>query len=184
MADLTPTPAPVVNPVSPGPTAPEPTPSPTPVVKPEDAIPYARFKEVNEQLKALREEKEARERAEKQAKEDKLKKDGEYQKLLETRDAEILRLKKVEDEYSSSQKQIREQALAKITDEKMKEIAADLSTPKLLSFVETINNAQPGPGQPKGKPTNADPKGFAPLPNETAYSYGERMKKEMASRAK
>jgi hypothetical protein len=179
MPDPTPTPPAVAPSPAPGPAAPEPTPPSTPVVKTEDAIPYPRFKEVNDQLKALKEEKEAREIAEKKAKDEKLKQDGEYQKLLEEREKEIERLKKIEGEFTSTQKSIRESALAKITDEKMREIAADLTTPKLLEFVEKLN-AQPGGGgvHGKGKPTDKKADGLNPLPGETAYQYGERMKRE------
>lgn len=149
---------------------------PTPVVKVEDAIPYARFKEVNDELKTLRDEKATREGAETKAKEDKMKKDGEFKTLLDQRDLEIERLKKVEIDFTSTQNIIRNAALAKLTDDRMREIAAELSTPRLLEFVESYSGKIAPPGSPKGAPIDLKASGLQPLPNESPQAYSERMR--------
>lgn len=149
---------------------------PTPVVKVEDAIPYARFKEVNDELKTLRDEKATREGAETKAKEDKLKKDGEFKTLLDQKDIEIDRLRKFEVEYKATDDIIRNAALAKLTDDKMRVMASRSKTAELLEFVESYSGKIAPPGSPKGAPIDLKASGLQPLPNESPQAYSERMR--------
>jgi hypothetical protein len=61
--------------------------------KHEEAIPYSRFKEVNDELKALRDEKTANEKKAKDAEVEALKKRGEWETLAKSREAELVTAK-------------------------------------------------------------------------------------------
>jgi hypothetical protein len=150
-------------------------PVPSPDVKP-DQIPYARFKEVNDELKSLKDEKTAREVAEQKTRDEKLKKEGEFKLLFEQKEAEIDRLKKVETEFNTVQKSIRDSALAKLTDDKLRDVAADLSTPKLLEFVDLFHNKTASPGSPKGAPVDSKAGSLQPNAGESPQAYAERMR--------
>jgi hypothetical protein len=58
--------------------------------KHEDAIPYSRFKEINDELKALKDEKADREKKAKAADEEALKKRGEWEALAKSKDVELV----------------------------------------------------------------------------------------------
>lgn len=73
--------------------------------KVETSIPYERFKEVNEKKKAAEEKLAAFEAAQKAQTEKKLKEDGELQKLIETKDAE---LKKIQSDFEMHKVKINE----------------------------------------------------------------------------
>lgn len=114
--------------------------------KTENAIPYARFKEVNDALKTEREAREKREADDKKSSEDKLLKNKEYEKLIEQRnlelEAERKKSKALEDKakaYEESQAKLKADALAKLPDD-MKKIGEELSVPNLLQFVDKFTN--------------------------------------------
>jgi uncharacterized protein (UPF0216 family) len=134
MADVTPTEPVVVK---------DPVPVQTDIT--EKAVPYDRFKEVNDRMKAAEEKLRAAETERAKAADDELKRKGELKTLLEQRDSQLAAIK-VENEAlaakaakaDEAEKALREQTLAKITDPELKRVAGDLPTPSLLIFADRV----------------------------------------------
>ena len=170
---------------TPGTPTPDPTPTPTPVVK-VDAIPYERFKEVNDALKALKTEKEQREEADRKAQEEKLLGEKKYEELLKQRDTENAALKKEREELSKyrqeqedKEKSRREALLKEIEDKEDRSIAEKLpSSDDIAAFTARLKGRQEARNDPKGK--TGDPKtgALSPIKGETSQQYQERMRKE------
>ena len=75
-------------------------------------------------------------------KEDKLKADGEFQKLLDEKEKELNDLKPFKERFETQDKALRESLLKKIPDT-YKEYAELLPTDKLLGFVDTVSIPDP-----------------------------------------
>ena len=119
--------------------------------KTENAIPYARFKEVNDKAKELEAKLKERDEAEKKVREKELLDQKKFEELLKTRDAELEKERAEKTQFAQKaqafeeeQTKLRENALSKIKDDKLKGIAMELSTPKLLQFVEEIESQKVG----------------------------------------
>lgn len=161
---------------TPAPPAADPKPEPSLDVK-QDSIPYPRFKEVNDKLKALEEKERERAEAEKTAKEDALIAGKKHEEVITSLRSENERLKKVETESQERDKVLRESALGKITDDKLRAIGEKLPTPELLMFADYNTEQSGSPANPKGKP--ADPKdSLAPVKGESPQAYADRMRRE------
>lgn len=138
-------------------------------------------KEIIAERQRLKEEKRQREEADKKAQEEKMLSEKKYEELLKQREAELEKertekqtLKQKAEAFEEQQKQLREQTLAKIKDGKLKDIAAELSTAKLLEFVDELNNDK-GSGFPRKASQSAeDTNPFKPKPGESWRDYQMR----------
>jgi hypothetical protein len=102
---------------------------------------------------------------------------GEHEKVIASQREELERLRKLEESYQAEQSAVRNAALAKLSDED-KEIANELSTSKLLAFVERqVKQPKVPPASSKGSPVDGPEGSVDPLPNESHMAYEARMKK-------
>lgn len=127
--------------------------------KTDNAIPYARFKEVNDKAKALQDQLDAIKLADEKKKQDELVSQKKFEELATQKEAELQKereksaaLAEKAKKADEQEKVLRDQAMAKLTDDTDKAIAAELSTPSLLRFVES-----------KEKQTHADGSKRPPL---------------------
>ena len=153
----------------------------------ENAIPYARFKEVNEKAKDLEAQLKARDDADKKAREAKLLEEKKYSELIEQRNQELVAAKQREEAlveknkvFEERQLRLREQALEKIKDEGLKQIASKLpDVDDVLAFVEKLSittKESPFGGKGGVKHDGAD-NPFVRLPGETYNQYQARVQK-------
>lgn len=105
--------------------------------------------------------------------------EGKLKEVLEKQTAELESLRKFKESKDVEEIAVRESALTKLSDED-KEIAKELSTPKLLAYVEK-QTKQPPPFNGKGKPTEA-PNPLAALPGETYQAWQRRIESAKAGR--
>jgi hypothetical protein len=103
--------------------------------------------------------------------------EGRLKEVLGTQKAELEQLRKFKEAKDAEESTLREQALAKLTDED-KRIVAELSTPNLLAFVERQTRQLKQPPAPnKGAAVDGPEGSVQPLPGETNEQYAVRMKK-------
>lgn len=133
--------------------------------------------------KIIAERQEAKERLRKidedtrKASEAKAVEEGRTKELLAEKEKELEQLRKFKESIDAEQSAIRQQALSKLTDED-REIAAELSTAKLLAFVERqTKQTKTPPASVRGASTDAAESTVAFLPGESAEAYAARMKK-------
>src|SRR3990167_7084277 len=115
MSDQPPTAPVVVNPPAPG----SPTPAPSPVSGQPvntDAVPYARFKEVNDKLRELERKEQEREETARKAQEDEQKKRGEFEQLLKDKEKELEALRGFKATRENEEKAERDKLIEKLTD--------------------------------------------------------------------
>ncbi len=115
-----------------------------------ESIPYERFKQVNDELKTLREEREKRAEADRKAEETRLAEEGRYKELLAKKDEELETVKPFKEKWETYQQTRREALIEKIPEEKRKFAdAMDLLT--LEDFVNEYT-PQPSPTVSKDRP--------------------------------
>ena len=176
MSDQTPTLPGVVNPPAPGVPPPAPIPAPGQPVN-TDAVPYARFKEVNDKLRELERKEQEREETARKAQEDEQKKRGEFEQLLKDKEKELEALRGFKTARETEEKAERDKLIEKLTDED-KEIGAELSMPKLRAYVEKQTKPpKTPPASARGGTTDTPELGVHPLPGETRDQYVARMEK-------
>ena len=117
--------------------------------------------------------KEIAEKEKKQA-EEKAIADGKTKEILAQKEAELADAKKKAELYEQEQKAIREQALAQITDDEVRAMGEELSTPKLLALAKKFNTERGHPFSsraPMEQPTDD----LKARPGETQRDYEIRM---------
>ena len=118
-----------------------------------------------------------REEADAKAAEAKEIEEGKLKEVLERTKAENAELLKFKQAAEEQDKQTRDSALAKLSDED-KEIAMELSTPKLLAFVEKQSTRQLDQGNGRKVDTSKDH--LKPKPGESANDYNQRVMRELS----
>jgi len=159
------------------------SPEPTPVAKTDDAIPYARFKEVNDQLKELKTWKDSREAEERSKQEQELIKSKKFDEVLAGRDAELKSAKQRLEEmtgqlstYKDEEKRQREDLLAELKDETDKQIANELSLTALRRFVERTKTEKSGsPASVKGTKATGGDNPYLKQSGESYSAYQKRV---------
>ena len=123
-------------------------PAASPDVKSENAVPYARFKEINDKLKEFEAREAKRSEDDKAAREKKLMDEKKYQELLDQKakeledvKAEATKAAEIAKKYHEQQEKIRADALAKIPDDELKALASKFSDPAdVLAFVNKLES--------------------------------------------
>jgi hypothetical protein len=137
------------------PTVVKPT-EPAQAVTPDPAIPYARFKEVNDRMKSLEAEIAKREDAERKARDKKALEEKDKDVQIESLTAKLSEHEARLKSFDEMDKKEREMLIALIKDDSDKAIAAELSTTNLRLFVEKLEGGKIGPSAQKGKVPAAD----------------------------
>ncbi len=136
-----------------------------------DSIPYARFKEVNDELKAARDKLDELKEAQKKARAKKMEEDGKLKELLKEKEQEIEQLQVKSTAWDSYQADRRQTLLGKLPEED-RELYDELSLIKLEKVVEKLStNKVPrvSGGSPMGRVKGYD----APADAAIAYAKGE-----------
>lgn len=117
----------------------KPTPAPAPVTSEETSqtVPYGRFKEVNDSLKAMREEMATFKADQEAVRQAKLEADGKTKQLLEESRATVAKLQPIADQFEADQKARRETATSKLPEDQ-REIYGDMEIGKLEAHVALL----------------------------------------------
>lgn len=158
-------------------------------VKPE-AVPYGRFKEINDKLKELEAEKNLRTEADKKAKEDKMLDEKKYKELLDQRAkeledvrAEAKKSQEIAAKFQEQQEKIRGEALSKIPDEELRALAAKFADPAdVLAFVNKLESQRGAAHGGKLPPVDKETKPFERRAGEAVGDYMKRIDAQIASR--
>lgn len=159
-------------------------------VKPENTVPYGRFKEINDKLKELEAAEAKRAEDEKKSKEAKMLDEKKYKELLDTKDRELAKAAKEMAEvaekakrFEETQTKIRDEALAKIEDKELRSLAEKFADPAdVLAFVEKTTQKRGGPYGDRGKPPEKESDPLKKRKDESWSEWNTRIEQEVASR--
>jgi hypothetical protein len=119
--------------------------SPVEERKADPSIPYARFKEVNDEMKALKEELSKAKGADERRRKAELEKQGEYKTLLEEANSELTHYKDKAGQWDTYQSARRDALLSKIADEEDRVVISSAPLEVVERFVEKTTNSNPSP---------------------------------------
>lgn len=134
---------------------------PSTTVQPqEQTVPYSRFKEINEQLAALKKDKDAREEADRKAAEQKAQEQGEWETIAKQRESEIGDLKPKAKRVETLEARLHERVDRETKDwpKEVKDLIPDAATDpiareaqveKLRPLVAKLTESRPN-GTPRG----------------------------------
>jgi DNA repair exonuclease SbcCD ATPase subunit len=143
-------------------------PEPSGDVKPEPArvdntVPYERFKEINDRMKALEADLNKRTEAEKKALEDKAIEEGKLKDVLATKESELASLQEKAEKYEEQEQKLRKSLIDKL-DDRQKKIAKGIpDIDNLKEYVDSIQEVKPQEpvsGKGQGVPPAIDIRNF------------------------